>query len=71
MMLNDMGMICLLKNFLKMVLVSIPQHNVHQMHTIQVLLIIILMLFEKKKWKIWFIDDDIKGSMCSRKYSKI
>ena len=48
MMLNDIGMKCLLKNFLKMLLALTPQHNVHQMHIIQVLLIIILMLFEKK-----------------------
>ena len=50
-MLNDMGMECLLKNFLKMLLVLIAQHNVHQMHIIQALLMIILMLFEKKDGK--------------------
>ena len=46
-MLNDMGMKCLLQNFLKMALVLIPQHNVHQIHIIQVLLMINLMVFEK------------------------
>ena len=31
-----------------MVLVLIPQHNVHQMHIIQILLMINLMVFEEK-----------------------
>ena len=45
--LNEIGMI-FVKDFLKMVLVLIPQHNVHQMHVIQVLLMINLMVFEEK-----------------------
>ena len=47
-MLNDIGMKCLLKIFLKMVLVLIPQHNVYQMHIKQILLMINLMVFEEK-----------------------
>ena len=46
-MLNEMGMKCLLKNFLQMVLLLIPQHNVLQMHIIQVLLMINLIIFEE------------------------
>ena len=51
MMLNETGMKYLSKNFLKMVLVIMPQRNVHQMHIIQVLLIMILMVFKEKKVK--------------------
>ena len=40
-----------IKGFLEMVLVLIPQHNVHQMHIIPVLLIMILMLFGKNDEK--------------------
>ena len=47
-MLNDIDMKCLLKFFLKVVFVLIPQHNVHQMHIIQVLLMINLMVFEER-----------------------
>lgn len=48
MMLNEMGMKYLLKNLLKMVLLLTPQHNVHRMHIIQTLLIMILLVFEEK-----------------------
>ena len=51
MMLNHIGMKCSLKNFSKIVLVLISQHNVHQAHIIQVLLIMILMVFEEKRAK--------------------
>ena len=47
-MLNDMGMKCLLKNFSKMALILIPQHNVYQIHIKQVLLMIVLMVFEER-----------------------
>ena len=36
------------KNFLEMVLVLIPRHNVHQMYIFQVLLMIKLMVFEEQ-----------------------
>ena len=47
-MLNEMGKKCLLKNFFKMVLVLIPQHHVHQIYIIQVILMINLMVFEER-----------------------
>ena len=43
-----MGMKCLLKNFSKMALILIPQHNVYQIHIKQVLLMIVLMVFEER-----------------------
>ena len=63
MMSNDIGMKYLLKNFLKMVLVLILQRNVHQMHVIQVLLIMILMVFEQRgeKYNLLMILKELCG----------
>ena len=65
-MLNDMGMKCLFKNFLEMVLVLIiPQHNVHQIHIMQVLLIIMSMVFEKRdeKYDLLILLQELSGIM--------